>query len=707
MGTSTERLDPIKRVEDLTRQIEHYRFCYYVLDKPEVTDAQFDRLFKELEQLESQYPDLKLPTSPTQSVGAAPSTEFRQVKHRVPLLSLANAMGDEELRKWDERLRRTLELEPVEAAGEQSQDSRANRALQYFCELKIDGLSIALTYKNGRLVEGATRGNGEVGEDVTLNLKTIESIPHQLQCHPQFLPRGFSEKMPELLEVRGEVYFPAASFAALNQALVEEGEPPFANPRNAASGSLRQKDPRKTAKRKLAYWAYFVHLTDPDLKQPDTHAENLALLKAYGLPVEPNGRLVEGIEAVAEFCQDWAQKRHSLEYQTDGVVVKLNDRSLWNHVGATSHSPRWAIAFKYPPAEEETIVEAVNFDVGRTGAVTPVAWLRPVKLAGTTVKRASLHNADQIKRLDVRLGDTVVVRKAGEIIPEVVSVRIDKRTHDNPPLSYPENCPICQTPLERTGSEVAFRCPNASGCLAQIERRIEHWVSRDAMDVDGVGSALIQQLVAANLIARVSDLYKLTESDLTKIERMGKKSAQNMLSGLQSSKKRPLANLIFALGIRHIGTTGAELLAEHFGSIDKLAGASAEEINAIEGIGPKIAQSIVEFFAEPGVKGLVEELRACGVSLADHSTSALAEKLPQTLSGKSFVLTGTLPTMDRLDAEKMIKARGGKISSSVSKKTDYVLVGGSPGSKLSKAQELGITVIDEAQFLSLLEDLKN
>lgn len=596
---------PVERVEELTRLIEHHRFCYYVLDKPEVTDAEFDRLFKELQDFEAQYPDLRLPTSPTAKVGAAPSTEFRQVKHRVPMLSLANAMGDDELKKWDERIGRALELPD------------GVKKLGYFCELKIDGLSIALTYKNGILVEGATRGNGEVGEDVTLNLKTIGSIPHELKFDSAALPEGLRHKLPELLEVRGEVYFPSTSFAALNQALTEENEPTFANPRNAASGSLRQKNPRVTAKRKLAYWAYFLYLTDAELKQPTTHSENLALLKAYGLPVEPHGLLVSDIESVAQYCSDWATKRHDLDYQTDGVVVKLNDRSLWNQVGATSHSPRWAVAFKYPPEEEETILEAVHFDVGRTGAVTPVAWLKPVKLAGTTVKRASLHNADQIKRLDVRIGDTVVVRKAGEIIPEVVSVRTDKRTHNNPPLVYPEKCPICGTALERTGTEVAFRCPNALGCLAQVERRIEHWVSRDAMDVDGVGSSLIQQLVAHNLIRDVADLYKLTEVDLMKIERMGKKSAQNMLSGLQASKTRPLANLIFALGIRHIGSTGAELLAERFGSIDALMQASADDINGIDGIGPKIAQSVKEFFAEPGVKKLIDELRNCGVSLAD------------------------------------------------------------------------------------------
>jgi DNA ligase (NAD+) len=689
----TERIDHVKRAEELARLIEHYRFCYYVLDKPEVPDAQFDTLFRELQDLEARYPELLTPSSPTQTVGAAPSTEFKQIKHRIPLLSLSNAMSDDELRKWEERIFRALEIE----------DEQGKKRVEYVCELKIDGLSCALSYKNGVLVEGATRGNGEIGEDVTYNLKTIPSIPRELKLDPKKLPAAFSNRLPELLEVRGEVYMPVSSFTALNEALREEDQPTFANPRNAASGGLRQKDPRKTAKRKLGFWAYFLYITDPDLKQPSTHFENLELLKAYGFPVEPGKLLARSLDDVMGFCGDWFSKRHDLDYQTDGVVVKMNDRRFWDSVGVTAHSPRWAIAYKYPPEESETTVEDVKFEVGRTGAVTPVASLAPVQLAGTTVKRASLHNAEQIKRLDLRIGDTVLVRKAGEIIPEIISVNVSKRSGvDHGPLIYPTHCPVCNTPLERTGSEVAFRCPNQYGCQAQIERRIEHWVGRDAMDIDGVGSVLIQQFVAHGLVKSVADLYKLTFESLTSIERLGKKSAENILASLEKSKQRPLANVIYALGIRHVGASGAELLAEKFPSLAALASATAEDITAIEGIGPAIAQSVSEFFAQPEVKQTVTELQELGVRLFSNDTPV--EKLAQTLATKTFVLTGTMETLDRSEAEKMIKARGGKVTSSVSKKTDYVVAGASAGSKLTKAGELGITVIDEAQFRALLNE---
>lgn len=688
----TERLGPVERAEELTRQIEHHRFCYYVLNKPEIDDAKFDKLYHELLELEERHPELRTANSPTQKVGAPPSTEFKQIRHRIPLLSLANAMSDDELKKWEERIWRALDMD----------DESSRKKLEYVCELKIDGLSCALTYKNGVLVEGATRGNGEVGEDVLYNLKTIASIPAALTLDKTKLPEGFQNKLPELLEIRGEVFMPITSFTALNQALVEDEQPTFANPRNAASGSLRQKDPRKTAKRKLGFWAYFLYLADPDLKQPQTHFENLELLKAYGFPVEPNKVLAKSIEGVEDFCQQWSHKRHDLDYQTDGVVIKMNDRRLWDSVGVTSHSPRWAVAYKYPPEEAETTLEDVKFDVGRTGAVTPVAWLSPVKLAGTTVKRASLHNAEQIKRLDIRIGDTVLVRKAGEIIPEVISVNVAKRKANSEPLVYPTNCPVCETQLERVGSEVAFRCPNQYGCQSQVERRIEHWVSRDAMDIDGVGSILIQQLVAHQLVKQVSDLYKLTFEQLTSIERMGKKSADNILEALARSKQRPLANIIYALGIRHVGASGAELLADRFPSLDELMHAPAEDITGIEGIGPAIAQSVFEFFHQPEVQAMVGELRTVGVRLQNDPADA-APKLSPTLANKTFVLTGTMESLDRSAAEKMIKARSGKISSSVSKKTDYVVVGASPGSKLAKAQELGITVLDEAQFRALLE----
>jgi len=666
------------RMDDLVRQIEHHRFLYYIYSQPEISDAEFDRLFHELEALEAKYPQLASVNSPTQKVGAPPSGEFLPVHHRVPLLSLANAMSDDDLDKWHERLEKALAAN--ELAGEN---------LKYVCELKIDGLSVALTYKDGYLIEGATRGNGEVGEDITLNLKTIESIPYKLKG-----------KYPKLLEVRGEVYMPITSFESLNEALIKAGHQPFANPRNVASGSVRQKDPAETAKRKLAFWAYMAYVTDSELKEPQSHFETLKLLKSLGLPVEPNAALASNLDEVKAYCQAWSEKRHHLQYQTDGIVIKMDNRKVWSTLGATAHSPRWAIAFKYPPEEAETIIESVVFDVGRTGAITPCAWLMPVRLAGTTVKRATLHNADQIRRLDVRIGDTVVVRKAGEIIPEIVNVQMQKRPANSTPLQFPTACPICGTALEKPADEVVLRCPNTYGCITQTKRRIEHFVSRGAMDVDGVGESLVEQLLNEGLIANPVDLYRLSKDQLIALERFGEKSAENVMKALAESKKRPLGRLLYALGIRHVGSNIADLLAEHFHSIDALAGATSEEIEAIEGIGPAIATAIVEFFQHEKNREIIDGLRQVGVSMAEHRDEAL--NLEKTLTGKTFVLTGTLASMDRAEAEKQIKLRGGKATGSVTKKTSYVVSGESPGSKLVRAQELGITVIDESEFRALL-----
>ena len=670
------------RMNDLRAQINHHRFLYYILDTPSISDADFDVLFRELQALETEHPDLVSPDSPTQTVGAPPSTEFKQVRHRVPMLSLANAMGAEDLDKWQERIVRVLELSPG-----------AEKGLKYVCELKIDGLSIALTYKQGKLVEGATRGNGDIGEDVTLNLKTIKDIPHVLTAPPGL-------KIPDLLEVRGEVYFSMNSFNALNNAMEEEGEPLFANPRNAASGALRQKDPKVTAKRKLSAWIYFSYITDPEIKESETHEDSLRMLESFGLPVNKNRVLATGIDEVKAYCEDWAEKRHHLDYQTDGVVVKLDDRSLWRHLGTTSHSPRWAIAFKYPPDEAETVVETVEFELGRTGAVTPVACLKPVKLAGTTVKRASLHNFDQIARLDVRVGDTVVVRKAGEIIPEVLRVVLEKRPANAPPIAMPSNCPICNGPLQKTAEEVVLRCINFQ-CPAQVERRLAHFVGREAMDIEGLGGVLIAQLSQAGLVADPADLYKLEAQSLLSLARLGQKTADKLLANISASKNRPQANLIYALGVRHVGSRMAEILAEEFRSLKNLMQASPEDLDKIEGIGPSIAEAIVQFFQDPANCDLINRLEAQGVNI-EASGEEITEKLEQTLQGKTFVITGTL-TLDRSDAEKLIKARGGKPTSSVSKKTDYVVVGANPGSKSQKAVELGITVLDEAQFKKLLE----
>jgi DNA ligase (NAD+) len=683
--STTDKEAAALRIDDLRRMVEHHRFQYYVLDKPEITDAEFDRIFKELQQLEERFPDLIIESSPTQKVGAVPSTEFKQVKHEIPMLSLSNAMSDEDLDKWSDRIVRSLEL-----TAEQAQQ------LEFVCELKIDGLSISLKYDRGHLVRGATRGSGDVGEDVTLNLKTIEALPQKLT--------GLSSHggaVPATIEVRGEVYMPISSFSKLNAALSQEGQQSFANPRNAASGSLRQKDPRVTAHRKLSLWTYFVHIGHGDsVKDPATHEGSLQLLEGLGLPVNNHRAVARGIDGVKKFCADWFDKRHQLDYQTDGVVIKLNDRSLWPRLGSTAHSPRWAVAFKYPPDEEETVLEAIELDVGRTGAVTPVARLKPVQLAGTTVKRASLHNFEQIRRLDVRVGDTVVVRKAGEIIPEVLRVVQAKRPPNAQPVVEPASCPVCASKLERIGSEVALRCINPQ-CPAQTQRRLEHWVSRSAMDIEGLGSVVISHLLESQLVHNPADLYRLTADQLMTLERMGKKSADKIIANIQASKERPLANLIHALGIRHVGAQMAEAIAEHCGSVESLIAANENDFANLEGVGPAIAEAIRDFFAIDSNRELISRLGEAGVKLKSDGDTAERVAVRQTMAGKSVVLTGTLE-MDRLAAEKLIKAHGGKVSSSVSKKTDYVLVGENPGSKLAKAQELGITVIDEAKFKELL-----
>ncbi len=679
---STEREQALETIESLRRDLEHHNFCYYVLDQPEVSDAEFDKLYRQLKELEEKYPEFVTTDSPTQKVGGAPSTEFGSVRHRVPLMSLSNAMSSQELDCWEERIVRVLGLE----------NSRQGE-LAYVCELKIDGLSVALTYKNGKLVEGATRGNGEVGEDVTNNLKTIADIPRELKRSDQL-------SVPALLEVRGEVYMPVSSFQRLNAELSESGQVAFANPRNAAAGSLRQKDPRVTARRKLGYWAYFAYITDDQIKEPGSQEQSLQLLSKWGFPVNSERQVVDSLGAVKEFCQHWAQRRHQLDYQTDGVVIKLDSRRLWSELGATAHSPRWAIAFKYPPEEAETTVESIVLDVGRTGAVTPVAQLAPVKLAGSTVKRATLHNADQIKRLDVRVADTVVIRKAGEVIPEVLCVKLEKRPYDSAAFCFPELCPACGSPLIRSAAEVAYRCLNIA-CQAQRQRRLEHWVSREAMDIDGLGESLIAQLIAAGLLQNSADLYSLNENELASLERMGKRSASNIITAIQASKSRPLANLIFALGIRHVGQSAAGLLAEKFGSVEALIASGVEQIEEAEGIGPAIAGSVREFFDREDNLRLIERLNKSGVCL--EAPAQPGSLLAKTFAGVTCVFTGELMTMDRSDAEKAVKERGGKATSSVSKKTAFVVAGTNPGSKLTKAQELGIKILDEAEFKEMLE----
>ena len=707
---SVEELKALKeRIDLLKKQVEHHRFCYYV-EQPEISDAEFDLLYRELEKLEAENPQFATPDSPTQKVGAKPSTDFKEVVHRIPLLSLANAMGEEDLVHWQERLARGLSEADYVNADYINDDGDALR-LSVVCEHKIDGLSVALSYENGELRQGATRGNGEVGEDVTLNLKTIASLPKKLKpvvlmkdgtlrATPDGLPESdYKMVVPAKIEVRGEIYMPVSSFTGLNANLLEEGSAPFANPRNAASGSLRQKDPSKTAKRKLALWAYFLYVLDEGMKQPESHFENLELLAALGFPVEPN-RTRCGAGQIMQFVEKWQVPRHGLDYQTDGVVIKVDDRRIWNLLGNTSHSPRWAIAFKYPPEEAETVIEAIHFDVGRTGAVTPVAWLAPVKLAGTTVKRATLHNADQIARLDIRVGDTAVVRKAGEIIPEVVCVKPEKRPANSETFVYPTTCPACGSALTRIKDEVVFRCLNVYGCPAQVLRRLVHWVGKEAMNIDGVGEMLIAVLHEKGLVKTPADFYRLSKEDFLSLDRKGEKSAQNAVNAIEASKKRPFAALLFALGIRHVGASVAELLANRFGSMQKLMDASGEEIAAIEGVGPVISRQVKEYLAEEANLKLIEDLNSLGLSMEDEGGGV---QLPQSLTGLTFVITGTLNTMERTEAEKAVKARGGKASSSVSKKTDYLVAGASAGSKLAKAQELGIKIIDEAAFVEMLK----
>lgn len=690
------------RMKELIKQVEHHRFQYYVLDRPEISDGDFDALFKELQDLETKFPELKDPNSPTDKVGSAPSTDFKEVRHRIPMLSLANAMNDEELDKWGERI--------LKALGEDSSAENAG-TLEYVCELKIDGLSIGLTYENGVFVQGATRGNGSVGEDVSLNLKTIESLPQKLRALPldsdgnpllDGSSKAVQSRVPDLLEVRGEVYMSVSNFSSLNASLLELNEAPFANPRNAASGSLRQKNPRITAKRKLSIWTYLAYIQDPVIKQSESHFDNMKALELMGFPVEPNRFRADSISGIKKYCLDWGEKRHRLDYQTDGVVIKVDDRRIWEDLGSTSHSPRWAVAFKYPPEEANTLLESIIFEVGRTGAVTPVALLKPVQLAGTTVKRASLHNADQIERLGLRLGDTVVVRKAGEIIPEILSVILDKRPEESAPFVYPSNCPVCDTELVRIEDEVVLRCPNTYGCQAQKERRLKHFVSKEAMNIEGVGEVLVEQLVKAGIVDRVCDFYKLSLDDLVALERVGEKSARNVLKEIEASKTRPLSALLFGLGIRHVGSTVAELIAEHFGSIEKIIAADLEEISAIEGVGNVIAEAVVEFFSLEANRTLISELKEFGVKMEVEKADSEENAPEKVFLGMTVVVTGTLKEMDRKQAEAAVKARGGKATSSVSKKTDYLVVGESPGSKLAKAEKLGVKIIEEAEFLAML-----
>lgn len=668
-----ERAADLAEAEKLRREIRHNEYLYYVLDAPEITDAEYDRMMVRLRELETRYPDSIPADSPTQRVGGRASSQFTEVRHLEPLLSLGNVFSAEELRAFDERVRSGLP---------------AGSKVEYVMEPKIDGLACSLIYENGKLVRAATRGDGVVGENVTANVRTIRSIPLTLK-----VPEG--EAVPELLDVRGEVYMPRQAFMRLNEQRAERGESEFANPRNAAAGSLRQLDPQVTASRSLSFFAYYLV---GEGAQPK-HSESLALLARYGFKVSENYKVVENIDEAIKYIGDFNELRQGLSYDTDGAVIKVNDVYQQRILGATGKDPRWATAYKYPPEQAETTLEDIDWRVGRTGVLTPTAVLTPVKLSGSVISRATLHNEDFIRAKDIRIGDRVVINKAGEIIPEVLRVVAEKRTGDEKEVEIPSVCPECGWRVERQGEEAAIRCTNPH-CPALGREGLIHFVSRDAMNIDGCGPSVINALLDAGLVRDAADLYSLRKEDLLKLERMGEKSADNLLAALAESKKNELDKLLFALGIRHVGAKVARILATEFGSMEKLQQAQPEELAQIRDIGDKIAESAVTWLNVPANIDLVERLAAAGLTMT-FTPPASQEDNP--FFGKTLVFTGTMPTLGRAEAKTMAQDVGAKVSGSVSKKTDYVIAGAEAGSKLEKAQQLGVTVIDEAEFLRLLK----
>lgn len=668
-----ERAADLAEADKLRQEIRHNEYLYYVLDAPELTDAEYDSLMVRLRELEARYPNSIPADSPTQRVGGRASSQFTEVRHLEPLLSLGNVFSAEELRAFDERVQGGLP---------------AGSKVEYVMEPKIDGLACSLIYENGKLVRAATRGDGVVGENVTANVRTIRSIPLTLK-----VPEG--EAVPELLDVRGEVYMPRQAFMRLNEQRAERGESEFANPRNAAAGSLRQLDPQVTASRSLSFFAYYLV---GEGAQPK-HSESLALLARYGFKVSENYKVVENIDEAIKYIGDFNELRQGLAYDTDGAVIKVNDVYQQRILGATGKDPRWATAYKYPPEQAETTLEDIDWRVGRTGVLTPTAVLTPVKLSGSVISRATLHNEDFIRAKDIRIGDRVVINKAGEIIPEVLRVVVEKRTGDEKEVEIPGVCPECGWRVERQGEEAAIRCTNPH-CPALGREGLIHFVSRDAMNIDGCGPSVINALLDAGLVRDAADLYSLRKEDLLKLERMGEKSADNLLTALAESKKNELDKLLFALGIRHVGAKVARILATEFGSMEKLQQAQPEELAQIRDIGDKIAESAVTWLNVPANIDLVERLAAAGLTMT-FTPPASQEDNP--FFGKTLVFTGTMPTLGRAEAKTMAQDVGAKVSGSVSKKTDYVIAGAEAGSKLEKAQQLGVTVIDEAEFLRLLK----
>jgi len=659
------------RAEKLREEINRHNYLYYVLDQPEISDAEYDRLMRELQEIEERYPSLVTPDSPTRRVGAPPQEAFGTHAHRLPMLSLANAFGEEELRAFDMRIRRMLGLEDGE--------------VEYVSELKIDGLAVSLTYVDGVFTVGATRGDGYRGEDITENLRTIRSIPLKIDAS------NSSVGVPRFAEIRGEVFLLHEEFRRINDERTERGEPTFANPRNAAAGSVRQLDPRITASRKLDIFCYGIgEVVGVTWK---THWEVLSTLKEWRFKVNPNIRLCRNIDEVVEFCREWDDGRDTLGYDIDGVVVKVNSLALQDKLGYVARSPRWAVAFKYKPRQAKTVVKDIVVQVGRTGALTPVAIMEPVQIGGVTVSRATLHNEDEIRRKDVRIGDTVVIQRAGEVIPEVVEVVKERRTGAEKVFVMPSKCPVCGGDVEKPEGEAVARCINIA-CPAQVKERIVHFAKREAMNIEGLGPSLVDRLVEAGIVSDPGDLYSVTKEQLQELERMAEKSASNIIEAIDRSKNCTLARLVYALGIRHVGERTAQALADHFGSLERLEDASEDELAEVPDVGAVVAGSIYRFFRQEDNRRVIEKLRAAGIK-CEHQTQ---EKEESELTGRTFVFTGALETMTRDEAEEIVAKHGGRASSSVSRNTDFVVVGANPGSKLDKANELGVKVISEQEF---------
>ena len=661
-----------QQIDTLRHDLRRYEYEYHVLDNPTIPDAEYDRLFHQLKALEAAHPELITADSPTQRVGAKPLSGFAQIRHKIPMLSLDNAFSDEEFYAFVKRIEDRL--------------IRLPEPLTFCCEPKLDGLAVSILYVNGVLTQAATRGDGTTGEDITANIRTIRNIPLQL----------LMDNPPARLEVRGEVFMPHAGFERLNQLALEKGEKTFANPRNAAAGSLRQLDPKITSKRPLVLNAYSIGIAE-GVDLPNTHYDRLQWLKSIGIPVNPEIRLCNGTDEVLDFYRDIQNKRSSLGYDIDGTVLKINDIALQEKLGFISKAPRWAIAYKFPAQEELTRLNDVEFQVGRTGAITPVAKLEPVFVAGVTVSNATLHNGDEIERLDIAIGDTVVIRRAGDVIPQIIGVLHDRRPADARPIVFPETCPVCDSAIVRIEGEAVARCTGGLFCAAQRKEALKHFVSRKAMDIDGVGGKLIEQLVDRELIHTPADLFKLDLTTLTRLERMGAKSAENALSSLEKAKNTTLARFIFALGIREVGEATALNLANHFKTLEALQNADLEALQQVPDVGEVVANRILAFWHEPHNVAGVNDLIAQGVHWETVETKEVTEN---RFKGKTVVLTGTLTQMGRNEAKALLQDMGAKVSGSVSAKTDFVIAGDAAGSKLTKAQELGVTVLTEEEFLA-------